>query len=482
MRSPHARTWLLYLPLCFFSTTLAVGTWDARGGVSDSLLALAWLAGLTLSIAALACRRRYPEGAVLVTSALTALLPLDPVAALIAFGSMTVRRLDRVTAGLAAVVLAATTVSTWRDGQAVRSDAGFWQMMRSSDSGTVPRAVEPISLPVVLTISVVLVAVTFGVAMIVRDVTRNRERRVSDERQQVVVDNLSSELARQAERERIAREVHDALGHRLSMLSLHAGALEVTVAGGDPRAAQSAALVRANAQQVMADLRQLLATLDTPDAPDVASAVPTLRDVSRLVDESTGAGIVLVSTVQLESLDRLDPQTSRSAFRLAQELLTNARRHAPGIGVRLLVRAGPDHGVTVEVANYLPAGVEPSVAGRSGRGLTGARTRVEQHGGQWRCWVDDERVFRVAAHLPWVWAGGEAGPGPAAQSPAPPETRPAAAPTAGPASRQTARPAAAPTAEPAARQTARPAAPPTGGSTDGAVSRHSPDSSYKEVR
>ncbi len=199
----------------------------------------------------------------------------------------------------------------------------------------------------------------------------------------------------------IAQEVHDALGHRLSLLSLHAGALEVT-SGDNPRVAESAALVRANAQQSMADLRSLLAMLRQPDSPDVAAAVPTLRDVPALIDETVATGVNLVSTAQLEGIGRLDETTSRSAFRITQELLTNARRHAPGIGVRVLVRATPESGVEIEVANHLPAHV--ALEFRPGSGLDGIRHRVLTLGGDFRCFVDDRRVFRVAARLPWVWA------------------------------------------------------------------------------
>lgn len=403
LQSVHLRTWALWFPLCFVSTTLAVATWDTRRGAhTDGATIGVWLLGL-IAAGSLAYRRRFPVTVTLVASAAPLVLPLDPLAALVAFGSLTVRRLDRVTAALAGLVFTATTLATWRDSRGTTTASSFWQMLRASPSvaGTT-QEFEPLTLTTVLVISGVLVALTFGAAMLIRDRAMSRARREAEVAQQVVVESLSTQLARQAERERIAREVHDALGHRLSLLSLHAGALELAAAD-NPRAAESAALVRANAQQSMADLRHLLATLQTPDAPDVAASVPTLRDVSTLVDESAATGVTLVSSIQLESVDRLDPHTSRSAYRLTQELLTNARKHAPGIGVRVIVRATPEDGVVVEVANHLREAAH--TAFRPGRGLTGARTRVEQLGGDWRCWVDEARVFRAAVHLPWVWAG-----------------------------------------------------------------------------
>ena len=402
LRSVQLRTWALYVPVCVVSSTLAVASWDARrGAATDGASIGIWLLGI-LAAAGLAYRRRFPVAVVLGTSAVAIAVPLDPMAALIAFGSLTVRRLDRVTAALGGLVLAATTLATWRDSRGTTSASSFWQMLRASPSveGT-SREFEPLTVTTVLIISGVLIALTFGGAMLLRDRSLSQARRDSEAAQQVVVDTLSTQLARQAERERIAREVHDALGHRLSLLSLHAGALELAAAD-NPRAAESAALVRANAQQSMADLRHLLATLQSPDAPDVAAAVPSLRDVTALVDESAATGVTLVSTIHLESVDRLDAQTSRSAYRLTQELLTNARKHAPGIGVRVIVRATPAEGVVVEVANHVPEHGSATI--RPGRGLTGARTRVEQLGGDWGCWIDESRVFRAAAHLPWVWS------------------------------------------------------------------------------
>jgi signal transduction histidine kinase len=410
LTSPGRRTWLLYFPLCAVTGALAISTWDVRvhgAGVEENVSNIAaglWLVALLVA-ATLYWRRRFPVAVAVGTAVAALLLPLDPTAALIAFGSLTVRRLDRVTGALGALVLVVTTWSIWRDGRGLTKASSFWQMVARSSPDTQARH-EPLGLWVTLAIAGVLVIATFGLGMILRDRHQARLRRQTDAAQSQVVTTLADEVARQAERERLAQEVHDALGHRLSLLSLHAGALELA-AGNDPTAAESAALVRANAQQSMADLRSLLDMLRRPESPDVAAAVPTIADVPALVDDAVTTGSALVSTVQLESVERLDPATSRSAYRVVQELLTNARRHAPGVGVRLLLRATPAEGVIIEVANHLPrgAGEGSSPAGVTpGSGLTGIRTRVEQLGGDWRCWVDEGRVFRGAAHLPWVWA------------------------------------------------------------------------------
>ncbi|GAA4124012.1 histidine kinase [Knoellia locipacati] len=407
LRRHQVRTWLLYLPLCTMSSSLALGAFEYRRGgyvegVMSNLAVGVWLVAMAAAVS-LAWRRRLPELVVLWAALVTLVLPIDPVAALIAFGSLMVRRLDRVTAALGVLVTAATGAATWRDSRGTTIDSSFWQFLRSNDKSA---TFAPLPWWVVALITVALVGVVAGMALLLRSRSSLTQVQLVVEEQRAAVDHLSDEVGRQAERERIAQEVHDALGHRLSLLSLHAGALEVT-SEDNPRVAESAALVRANAQQSMADLRSLLAMLRQPDSPDVAAAVPSLDDVPALIDETVATGVNIVSTVQLEALARLDDTTSRSAFRIVQELLTNARRHAPGIGVRVAIRATPELGVEIVVGNHLPSHVP--VDFRPGSGLDGIRNRVTALGGDFRCFVDGQRVFRVAVRLPWLWAA-ELGP------------------------------------------------------------------------
>ena len=403
LRQPRLRAWFVYLPMCLISSSLAMSTFEARRGgwgddnVMSDLSVLIWLVAMGSAVA-LVWRRRFPEVVALATSVVALALPIDPVAALIAFGSLMVRRLDRVTAALGGLVAVATFMTTWRDTRGWSMDTSFWQSLRTSDTALY---LAPLSWWMVLLITALLMGVVVGLALLIRSRSSLSKAELVVEEQRAVVDHLSGEVSRQADRERIAQEVHDALGHRLSLLSLHAGALEVT-SRDDPRLVESAALVRANAQQSMADLRSLLAMLRQPDSPDVAAAVPTLADVPALIDETVTTGVTIVSTVQLEGLSRLDDTTSRSAFRITQELLTNARRHAPRIGVRVLVRASPEIGVEIEVANHLAP--EAALQFHPGSGLDGIRNRVLHLGGDFRCFVDDQRVFRVATRLPWVWS------------------------------------------------------------------------------
>lgn len=402
-------TWwrsVLWTLVCFFSTTLAVATGtsraDAMGGPLGETMSGAWVLIWFLGIALIGLvwlRRRWPWQAALIAAAVTAVLPIDPLVSLVLLMHVWIWCGWRVVGGVTAVVTVATFASIWRDTRGGSADESFWWMVLSSPESTATGALAA-WVPVVLTVIVVALFATIG--WVRRELRRSQS---AEEGHRVVAAELSSELARQAERERIAREVHDVIGHRLSLLSVHAGALEAQTRATDDRLAGSASLVRESAAQTAADLRSLLDVLRRPDDPDLAQSVPGLGAVPGLVDETVAHGMHLVATVTIDGAATLDPLVGQTAYRVVQELLTNARRHAPGTGVRLVVSAGPGLGVTIETANRRTDGL-PLV---EGTGLTGLRERVAHVGGEVTIHVDDEGVLRAAVHLPWRFAATDDG-------------------------------------------------------------------------
>jgi signal transduction histidine kinase len=180
---------------------------------------------------------------------------------------------------------------------------------------------------------------------------------------------LREEQARAAERTRIAREMHDVLAHKVSLIAVHAGALEL--AAQEPRARQGAALIRVTAREALQELRQILGILqaDSTD-PD------PFTDLNVLVEEAARAG----QRVHLEGLvGPLPPAAARVVHRLAQEALTNARKHAPGAAVSIAVATdGGD--ISVLIRNDRPATPPMDLPG-SGAGLVGLAERVRLVGG-----------------------------------------------------------------------------------------------------
>jgi signal transduction histidine kinase len=223
---------------------------------------------------------------------------------------------------------------------------------------------------------------------------RERARRAESEQE------LRVSQARQLERTRIAREMHDVLAHRISLLSLHAGALELRPDAPPEEIARAAGVIRDSAHQALEDLREVIGVLraepadDPPDRPQ-----PTLIDLPALVDESRRAGARVVWECQVTEVAAVPVAVGRNAYRIVQEGLTNARKHAPGTEVSVLVRGALGEGLTVEVHNPRSSG-GTAIPG-AGTGLIGLAERVSLAGGRLEHGRTPEGGFRLKGWLPW---------------------------------------------------------------------------------
>ena len=209
--------------------------------------------------------------------------------------------------------------------------------------------------------------------------------------------HLRAEQAQLQAREDIAREIHDVLGHRLSLLSVHAGALRYRPDAPPEDVARAAEIIRDSAHRALQDLREVVGVLRAPvgELPQ-----PTLADVAQLVAESTGAGmrVDLREDLALGGSD-VPGTVGRTAYRVVQEGLTNARKHAPGAAVRVRVAGAPGDGLRVEVRNTAPA-VAPALGPVAGQGLAGLAERVALTGGHLEHGAEDGG-WRLAVRLPW---------------------------------------------------------------------------------
>ncbi len=205
---------------------------------------------------------------------------------------------------------------------------------------------------------------------------------------------LRAEQSQARAREEIAREMHDVLGHRLSLLSVHAGALEFRPDAPPSEIAQAAGVIRASAHQALQDLREVIGVLRSSVAGELPT--PTLADVHRLVTEASRSGSVveLRSSVSGTVPDGL----GRTAYRIVQEGLTNARKHAPSAPVTVLLAGSPGTGLSVEVLN--PSSSAAPGAG-SGQGLLGLAERAALVAGRLEYGPTADGGFRLAAWLPW---------------------------------------------------------------------------------
>lgn len=210
--------------------------------------------------------------------------------------------------------------------------------------------------------------------------------RLLEERQRMVV-----EQAREHERTSIAREMHDSLGHELSLLALTAGALEVS-ATADDETRRRAALVRERAVAGMDTLHRIVAVLRSDDGDEP----PAGRPLPELIENAARSGLVVNADVRADPAN-WSPVTARTVERLVQELLANAAKHAPGQPLALRLDEA-DGTVRISARNRVAA-PPGAPAPRQGHGLVGMRERVRIAGGTFSAQAEDGE-FVVSATVP----------------------------------------------------------------------------------
>ncbi|MFE4371203.1 sensor histidine kinase [Streptomyces sp. NPDC056835] len=239
-----------------------------------------------------------------------------------------------------------------------------------------------------------------------------------------------AEWARTEERTRIAREMHDVVAHRVSLMVVHAAALQAVALKDPPKAVKNAALVGDMGRQALTELREMLGVLRTGEqvaarqasdavSADVPAAVPLaavgaaaaaaaaaaaedgpgMGDIEALVGESRDTGMVVELMVQGESR-AYAPEVEQTAYRVVQEALTNVLKHAAG--AKVMVRlAHREEEVAMQVENGPSDGGAQDVRLPSGgNGLVGMRERVTALGGVFVSGETDAGGFRVSAVLP----------------------------------------------------------------------------------
>lgn len=353
----------------------ALSPWLVGSGVVETvLLSLA-------SVVALATRSRWPAATLPGAVLLSVTSPLGSVVALVA-ASFSAGRRVRPAWRAAALVAVAVALGAGLGVLEGGGEGPWW---------------------VVAAASVVLWLVLCGVPALAgallgarRPLVRLlRERNEYLERTRV----LTAANARAEERARIAGEMHDLLGHHLSLISVHAGSLEYRAADAAPEFAEQARLVRTTAGTALNELRQILGVLRVP--PDEASGADgagTRADVAELVARSREAGADVTLTWHGEDLPDADPRTRRAVHRTVREGLTNVHKHAAGTRTSVEVTGGAER-VRVAVVSGPPAHGAPTLPG-TGRGLVGLRERAALIGGTCVAGPTPDGGFRLVLDVP----------------------------------------------------------------------------------
>ncbi|MET9429924.1 MULTISPECIES: histidine kinase [unclassified Streptomyces] len=366
--------------------------------------------------AVLVVRRRWPIAVVLVSIAITPaeMGYLMGIVGLYTLAASEVPR--RIIAALAGMSLAAVFIVTY---VRVRQDVAAADFETSS--WYVPLVSVMLSLG--LNAPPVLFGLYIGARRRLMESLRERADSLEQELS-LLADRAEqrAQMARVEERTRIAREMHDVVAHRVSLMVVHAAALQAVALKDPQKAVKNAALVGDMGRQALTELRQMLGVLraeeSQPVAPRSASVPleavgraaaaaaeaaaedgPCLDALDELVEQSRQAGMVVELRVMGEARTYA-PDVEQTAYRVVQEALTNVHKHAAGakVVVRLAHRGdevamqvenGPSDGAVADAG--LPSG---------GNGLVGMRERVTALGGVFVSGATDEGGFKVSAVLP----------------------------------------------------------------------------------
>lgn len=348
------------------------------GTVPVWVLTLDWVPGL-LGCVALRWRRRFPVAIGVVLAAASSFSESIAAPAIAALFTVAVHRPFRATATVCAVSLAALSVY-----QALWPEPG----------------IPPVTMFTIIALGHVA-TVAWGVSVRSRRalVTSLRERAAAAE----VEARLRAEHSEHEARAGLAREMHDVLGHRLSLLSVHAGALAYSRDASADDVVRAAEVVRESAHRALQDLREVIGVLR---APVGELPLPAVEDVLELVAEARQAGtpVELRDEAGVTTGDQTLPETQgRTLYRLVQEGLTNARKHAPTAPVVVRIAGRPGDHVTAEVVNAPPEVRQPGPppSDGSGAGLLGLGERARLVDGRLEHGPTDSGGWRVRLRLPW---------------------------------------------------------------------------------
>lgn len=351
---------------------------DAPGALPPWLLRLD-LAGGLLGCAGLWWRRRFP---LVVASGAAVLITFSEAAApaaLIALFTVAAHCSSRAAATMLVVHLVAL---------------GIFDVVR-------PEPGVPAIVLIALVVTVHIAVVVWGMLV------RSRRELVASLRERAAVAEVEGELraerAQHEARETLAREMHDVLGHRLSLLSVHAGALAYHRDASTEDVARAAEVIRENAHRALQDLREVIGVLR---APVGELPLPGAADIVELIDETRRAG----NPVELSDDHGVTaggpPVTDtvgRTLYRFVQESLTNARKYAPGAPIVVRIGGDPGDHLVGEVENRTP--VEPvdapAAPAGAGEGLHGLAERATLVGGGLEYGPTAHGGWRVGMRLPW---------------------------------------------------------------------------------
>ena len=385
---PYRRTWVLValMTVAIVLFTVLVALQSAGYGTP---IPLAIPLGAALCGAPLLALTR-PRAATVVFAGAAIMLPLlvsadrDPswpwpwsVPAMIAF---------------VVLVLVVTAFHGWRTGLAAWSlPAAGSLVVGSLFAGAVPRGMRGVDL--LVTVSLGAGALLVGVLIAGRfrigaELDREREHTASEQARRALIE----------ERTRIARELHDIVAHSTSLIQVQASTAEYRTPDLPAEAAGEFREIAETARGSLVEMRRLLGVLRTEDHVPELTPQRRLEDISELVESARRAGAEVGLSLPVGT-PALPPGVQVTAFRITQEALSNAMRHASGAPVEVVLDA-PQEDLMIRVRNRAPEDTAVGGSRGGGHGLRGMRERAALLGGSLRAGPDHDGGWTVTATLP----------------------------------------------------------------------------------
>ncbi len=367
------------LALAGVLAVLGLGVEELDNGSGRRMLVSA-LAVVVLTL----LRRRFPGSALVVGSAASSVLP-GVFLVTIALGWSAGRRIVGVGRALAAFTLAFLAATGF-------SLLSQWDQMR------------PLLVIVFTTLMFLVATVVPGLASRYWSQRRTLLRALQERNGQLLRERaMVAGQARLRERQRIAQDMHDSLGHQLALISVHTGALEVDPKLTD-RQREAVGVLRQASVAAMHELREVVGIMrDGVEAPvpleEAQSPARGVAGIAGVVEAARGAGTDVRLTTSGQPRE-LVAACDHAAYRIVQEALTNAYKHAPGASIAVELRY-EDDSLVVEIANGVATGPGAGEVVSGGQGLTGLRERARLVGGMVHAGAVEGGGFRVAGVLPY---------------------------------------------------------------------------------
>ncbi|BBH18061.1 two-component sensor histidine kinase [Nocardioides baekrokdamisoli] len=376
---------------------MSLGAWQSSwSGQWHHHRALFWI-DLAAGIGAFVLcgfRRRHPLAIALALAALLSVSALATGPAILAAVSFAARRNFGQIVLLGALMVIAS--QAYADTQTIDGHHGLFVSTSSGNQKESPNQ------PVVLEIlgNVIFCAGALGWGMYLgsrRELLWTLRARVASAEAE---HELRESNARVTERSRIAREMHDVLAHRISQVSMHAGAMAFRDDLTAEQLRSGIALIQSQANHALDELRSVLGVLRDPETGAPADAPqPTYRDIAALVDDAVSSGMSIECVDEVTRSSDVPDSVGRTVYRIVQEGLTNARKHAPRAVVRVVLTGSRADGVSVEIRNALGFATVSAAPG-SGLGLVGLAERAALSGGRLTHRREAD-AFVLTAWIPW---------------------------------------------------------------------------------